>query len=168
MIINEIGKLFPPAVTTVGYVLLILGVLFTLVNPLLGNGLVLIGIFVAFAKKGVEIDPDSRRLRNYTGLFNIKIGEWESMEDFSDIAVLRKRITTTAFSRANRPATTSDDLVHDVCLLDKTHRRKRVIQRLIHEKASIESAIQLAKTLGLTYGAYNPEMSAETRAKRRK
>ena len=167
MIDNKIGKFFPPAVTVVGYIVLVLGVLSILANPLIGIAVALIGAFVAFAQAGVEIDPNSKQLREYTSLFNIKIGSWESMEPYSDMAVLRKRITTTAFSRANRPATTSDDVVFDVCLLDRTHRSKKIVKRLKDEETATQSAAQLAETLGLNYGAYNPEISAETRAKRR-
>lgn len=167
MISNEIGRYFPPAAIVAAYIILILGMLSLFVSPLVGLGMVLIGAAVAFAKKGVEVDPNMKRLRDYTGLFSVKFGSWESMEQYSDTAVLRKRITTTAFSRANRPATTSDDVVYDVCLLDRTHRNKRIVKRLSDEAQAAKSAEQLAQTLGLNYGVYNPEISAETLAKRR-
>jgi hypothetical protein len=166
MIDNKIGKFFPPAVNAVGYIVLVLGVFSILADPFIGIAVALMGAFVAFAQAGVEIDPNSKQLRAYTSLFSIKKGSWESMEPYSDITVLRKRITTTAFSRANRPATTSDDVVYDVCLLDRTHRSKRIIKRLLDEETATKSAAQLAETLGLNYGAYNPEISAATRAKR--
>ena len=102
----------------------------------------------------------------YSGLFGLRMGSWQSLEGFTDIAVLRKRITTTAFSRSTRSGTTSDDVVFDVCLMDSSHRSKQIVDRSSDEALSIQKAKHLAKTLGLNYGAYNPEISASTRAKK--
>jgi hypothetical protein len=166
MIDNEIGKFFPPAATFAGYIFMVLGVLFMFTNPPVGIVGALVGVFAGFARSGAQIDSKSRRFREYTGLFGIKVGKWEAMDGFASVSVVRNRVTTTAFSRANRSATTSDDLFYDVCLLDKTHRNKRVVQRLTDETISVDGATKLAEVLGLEYVPYNPEISEATRARR--
>lgn len=167
MIDNRIGKFFPPAIRTIGYVFLVVGILLMLDNPLLGLALALLGTTIVFIKSGIQIDPENKRLKEYTGLFGLKIGKWKGMEEFTDVSILQKRIVSTAISRANRPATTSDEIVYDVCLLNKSHRKLQVVHRLTDKNKSIEEASQLAKVLNLKYGPYNPEISAATRARRR-
>lgn len=167
MIDNSISNFFPPAVRTVGYVILIAGILLILANPIIGIAITLIGTFVSFAKKGVQIDIGSKRFRDYTGLFGLAYGRWESLEGFTDISVLRKRISTTAYSRSNRSASTSSGIYYDVCLLDKTHRTKRIINRLTNEEESIKNAKELSAILEVDYAAYNPQISAATKARRR-
>lgn len=168
MIDNRIGKFFPPAIRTIGYISLVVGILLTLDTPLIGLGLALLGTTIVFLKSGVQIDPEKKRLKEYTGLFGLKIGKWKGMEEFTDISILQKRIVSTAISRANRPATTSDEIVYDVCLLNKTHRKQQVVHRLTDKNESIEVACQLAKVLDLKHGPYNPEISAATRDRRRR
>ena len=167
MIDNEIDNFFPPAVKSIGYVSMFFGMLFLFASPLIGLGMALGGTVVAFLKSGVQIDKESKRVRDYTGLFHFKMGTWEPMDGFSDITVLRKRITTTAFSRANRPTTTSDEEVFDICLTDKSHRRKRIIQRLENADVASRRAEELGEILQVKYGPYNPEISAATRARRK-
>lgn len=167
MIDNEIGNFFPPAVKSIGYVFMLIGILLLFVSPIIGLVMALAGTIVAFLKSGVQIDKTSNRVRDYSGLFNFKTGSWETMDGFSDIAVLRKRISTTAFSRANRPATTSDEVVFDICLMDNSHRRKRVIERLTDMDAASTRASQLGEMLQFNYGPYNPEISAATQARRK-
>lgn len=167
MIDNEIGSYFPPAVRSFGYILLVVGILGVVINPVLGLILAAVGLAVALLKTGVQIDGHSKKMKAYTGFFNLKFGSWESMDGLTDIGVLRKRITTTAFSRANRPATTSDDTVFDVCLMDSAHRTKRVVQRLADADNATQQAKQLSEQLGLTYATYSPEISAATRARRK-
>lgn len=167
MIDNELGKFFPPATVVVGYIFLVVGLLLTLGNPFIGIGLAAIGTFGAFAKNGIQIKPDEKVFREYTALFGVTIGKWQSIDGFTDIAVLKKRITTTAYSRANRPATTSAEDYLDVCLLDETHRKKQVISRWTSMNLATRNAKELAHKLNLNYGSYNPEISAATRARRR-
>jgi hypothetical protein len=167
MINNEFGKFFPPAAVAIGYIFLLVGLLSTLGNPFIGMALAAIGSIGAFARVGVQIKPDERVFRAYTALFGIATGKWQSMDGFSDIAVLKKRISTTAYSRSDRAATTSAEDYLDVCLLDKSHRKKQVINRCTDMDTAIRNAQELAERLNLNYGAYNPDLSAATIARRR-
>ena len=167
MIDNRISKYFPPALRSIGYLFMGIGVAMAFGSPITGIALALAGAAISFTVSGVQIDPDRGRIRDYTGLFMIKLGKWAPLDGYSDIAVLRKRIKTAAYSRANLSTTTSDEVAFDICLLDKTHRKKRVIERHLNADAAEERAKALARTLGSKYGQYNPEISAATRARRR-
>lgn len=167
MIDNKLGKFFPPVTVVIGYVFLAIGLLLIIGSPFLGIGLALIGTFGAFAKAGVQINANERMFREYTDLFGLKTGKWQSMDGFTDLAVLKKRITTTAHSRTNQSATTSSDEYFDVCLLDKSHRRKQIINRFTEMDMAVHNAQELATKLNLNYGLYNPEISAATKARRR-
>ena len=167
MIDNIFGKFFPPSVVVVGYIFLVAGVLFILENTFIGIGLAVIGTFGAFAKTGVQIDPAKQLFREHTALFSLKFGNWQSLEGYTDVAVLKKSISTRAYSRSNRSATTSSEKYLDVCLLDKSHRKKQTISRWTDKEMAIADAKKLTERLTLNYSRYNPEISTESRAKRR-
>ena len=162
-----VGKFFPPATVFVGYAFLAGGIVLFLGNPLIGGGMALIGSFGAFGRSGFQINPEKRVFREYTALFGLRIETWKSLEGFSDVSVLRKKITTKAFSRTNRSATTSSGTFYEVHLLDSTHLNKHLIIRWTDDELAARDAQQLAATLGFKYGAYDPQISARSKARRR-
>ncbi len=167
MIDNDLGKAFPPAAVVIGYIFVATGLFIAFGNPVLGIGLAAVGAFGAFARTGVQIQPEKKTYREYTALFGVAVGGWKPMEDFADVAVLKKTLTTTAYSRANRPVTTGSNDFFDVCMLDPTHRQKQVIKRLTDKDLAVKEARSLANLLNLRYGPYDPQLSATSKAKRR-
>ena len=167
MIDTNLGKAFPPAAVVIGYIFVATGLFIAFGNPVLGIGLAAVGAFGAFARTGVQIQPEKKTYREYTSLFGVAVGSWKPLEGFADVAVLKKTLKTTAYSRANRPATTGSNDFFDVCMLDPTHRKKQVVHRFTDKDLAVKEGQSLAQILNLRDGPYDPQLSATSKAKRR-
>jgi len=166
---NKLERLFTPAMTVGGYILMALSVLAFLDGGYIGGVLlILAGGFIAFATNGILIDPNTKRTKQYIGYLGLRIGKWKSMEQYCHITILRSRESTTAYSRSNRATTTRAEIFYDVTLLDKTHRQKLGVKRLKGEQPAIASAKELMNILGFDFVKYNPVVSEATRINRRK
>ncbi|MCK5856033.1 MAG: hypothetical protein KAG64_01010 [Bacteroidales bacterium] len=166
---NKLERLFTPSMTVGGYLLMGMslavfyeGVYFA------GLLFILVGGFVSFANNGIQINPDSMMSKQYIGYLGLRLGKWKSMEQYSYITILRSRETTTTFSRSNRATTSNAELFYDITLVDKTHRQKLGIKRVKDEKQTIADAKELVKILGFEFVKYNPEVSEQTRARRKR
>jgi len=150
----------------VGYFLTALG-LFILVflNFIAGFIFLILGLNIAFATSGIQIDPNKRLLRSYYGLFGLRFGKWESLDDYKYLSVLQTRESTSTYSRSNRDITVTD-LWFDICLLNENHRVKLIVKRLKSIEEAIKEIKVLSEAMGFRVVKYNPEVSEATKAKR--
>lgn len=165
---NKFGKSFPQGLVFVGYIFLGIGVLMCLTSPVLGAIIILISAFVCFTFSGMEINTHYKTYKDYTALFGlIKQGKWNSYANYPYVTLLRKNMVTTTHSPGNVASTTSKELVYDITLLDKTHRKKLVIKRMKDNDKALAEAHVLAQQLGVEFAYYNPQISQATRDRRR-
>jgi hypothetical protein len=165
---NKFGKLFPQGLVFAGYIFLGLGVLMCLAVPLLGMVVILISAFICLTFSGMEINTRNKTYKDYTSFFGfIKQGKWNSYANYPYMTILRKNMVTTIHSRGNVASSTSKELVYDITLLDKTHRKKLVIKRMKDKDKTLAEAEVLAQQLGVEYANYNPQISQATRERRR-
>ena len=165
---NKFGKAFPQGLVFAGYIFLGLGVLMCLASPLLGVIVILISALICFTYSGMEINTHNQTYKDYTSFFGfIKQGTWYSYSNYPYVTILRKNMVTTIHSRGNVASTVSKELVYDITLLDKTHRKKLVIKRMKDKDNALAEANVLAQQLGVEYASYNPQISQATRERRR-
>jgi hypothetical protein len=156
---NKLGKAFPPAMAFAGYTFIGIGLFFIIEVSLIGIIIAVIGGIMGFTTTGMLIDPANNKYKNYTSLFGIRFGSWQSFADYPYIAILRSHISTTAFSKANRPATTSKETYYDICLLKEKHLQKLMIKRCRKEEEAIAEVKLLVEKLDKKLTAYKPEIS---------
>ena len=163
---NKLEKFFPTAMSFVGYFLTALG-LFILVNSgfIAGSIFLILGLNIAFATSGIQIDPKKRLLRSYYGLFGLRFGKWKSLDDYKYLSVLQTRESTSTYSRSNRDITVMD-LWFDICLLNENQRNKLIISRLKSSDEAVKELKVLIEAMGFSAVKYNPEVSEATKAKR--
>lgn len=165
---NKFGKSFPQGLVFAAYVFLGLGVLMCLASLVLGVVIILLSAFVCFTFSGMEIDTKNKAYKDYTAFFGfIKQGKWNSYANYPYVTLLRKNMVTTIHSRGNVASTISKELVYDITLLDKTHRKKLVIKRMKDNDKALAEAHVLAQQLGVEFAYYNPQISQATRERRR-
>jgi hypothetical protein len=168
MILYTLGSTFPPSTRTAGYIVFFAGLLAFLFAPIIGLLFMLGGVFVAFAKNKIELDPKKKQYRLFTSIVGIKMGKWLSLEDFPYITILKKREVTTTYSRAsNTPATTGDDTFYGIYLLNKSHRKKLLITRLSTREEATAHLDRLSVELVLTVTKYAPALSAASQKRAR-
>lgn len=174
---HKLGKLFPPAMRITGWVFMAVGLYFFISSIIMAynsfafsaSAFVLIGVFIGLTPHGVLIDLETKKYKKYTNIFGYKQGSWESYERFPYISLLQNTVKTHAFSRSNRQAETSSNLYYEICLLNKTHRKKVVIKRLKDRDIAKEDINKLAEQLDIEICKYSPVLSkaSKTSKKRR-
>ena len=164
---NKFGKSFPQGLVFVGYIFLGIGVLMCVTSPVMGLAIILISAFISFTFSGMEINTYNKSYKDYTLFFGfIKQGKWNSYTNYPYVTILRKNMVTTIHSRGNVASTSTKELVYDITLLDKTHRKKLAIKRMKDKDEALAEAKVLAQKLGVEYADYNPQVSQATRDRR--
>ena len=165
---NKIEKYFPSAMGFVGYFLILLGVFAIYIMSFIPGFIMLfLGLNISFAMTGIQIDPQTRKLRSYYGLFGLRLGKWISLDDYKYLTVMHNRESTSTYSRSNRDITTTE-MWFDVCLLNENHREKLTVKRLKTTEEAVKEVKRLSEELGFEVVKYNPEVSEATRLRRSK
>jgi len=170
----KLGKLFPPAMRTTGWVFLLIGLYFLINSIMIGLisfslvalVIFLLGYFIAITPHGIILDIENKKYKNYTSIFGYKQGTWKSYQDYPFITLIANQENTMAFSRSNRPATTSSNLYHDICLLNKTHLHKLLIKRQKDRVKAVADVKELAKILDLQLAKYQPTLSKSSQKRK--
>ena len=93
MILNyKTGKL-PFNFIILGIMLLFAGVWRMLVLDWIGILFFIIAVLFLFLNSGLIIDSDTRRIKKYTGLFLIKIGEWDDIKSILNLQIIKVKKT---------------------------------------------------------------------------
>ncbi len=167
LIDNNNGKSFSQPLIYVGYTLIIFG-LYTLINAIVPGLIVtLIGIFIGFSSTGLTLNPNTKEFREYTIMFGIRVGKWQSLENYPDLSLLKRTIGYSALSRGQRELSDSDSYI-DICLLSKSHRKKILVKRMQNKEEALIDAKLIAEKMGLNLTAYAPKVSNRSRMNKAK
>lgn len=80
---------------TLGYMLSAIGVWRIIVFDWKGIFFLLLSIFLIFFKSGIIIDTDKKLLRKYNGIFFIKKGEWENINQLTGLQIIESKESQT-------------------------------------------------------------------------
>ena len=86
------GKL-PPNFIFLGAFLLIIGIWRIIVLDWVGIILLVISLLFLFVKSGVLIDTSNKKIESYSGVFSIKIGDWEDIRSLKHLLVVKAKET---------------------------------------------------------------------------
>lgn len=167
MINNKIAKIFPPGLVGLGYVIGVAGIITILQQSPISILLIALAIFMTTSTKGILLDPDKKRFKEYQQIFGVKFGSWESMDEFPDIVILKKNLSskvTTYFTASE--GIISESTVFDICLANKSHHKKIEAARIKNLEKAKELANEYAAKLNKEVKPYNPVISARSRARR--
>ena len=145
-----------------------LGLFAIIPNPILGLALLTGGVFAVCSDQGSDFKPKEKLYRYYIGIFGLHFGRWESYQNYPDMALLSKRMTTSSFSRTNRQ-TDQTETAHELYLLSSDHRKK-ILAFVYKNLATAEGSNPklLAENLGVNYTIYSPKISEQTASKKRR
>lgn len=80
---------------TLGYMLLAIGIWRIIAMDWRGILFLLLSIFLIFFKSGIVIDTDKKLLKKYNGLFFIKKGEWENINQLTGLQIMESKESQT-------------------------------------------------------------------------
>lgn len=163
----RLGNGYPIFVQVIGYIVLLLSIGGTFINPMaLVIGLMVSGV-VSFSSAGVLIDFERHRVRQYTSFFMIRSGKWRSLSDIPYVTVVFAEETSSIASQSNR-TTEIKKVYFSVYLLNQTHRFKILAKHTTKKEEAVKFAEFLAEKLNIEFTVYNPVLSEQTRARRRR
>ena len=162
------GKVFPPAMQVTGFIVLFAGLIAFIFNLLIGLVVILVGAIMAFSTHGFQLDGKKFRCRECYNFLGFKTGDWNRLEDYPDISIRYSIQTSSAFSRAHVEMETGRDQFYSVCLLNSSHRKRLVVQKLKVKEEAENLARELSQKWDKKFTVYNPKISAKTQLRKRK
>ena len=161
MIEYKLGNPNSPKFNLLGYALIVIGVVFLGLSFLnldaLGVGVVglLFGGIVVTSRDGVIVDTNAQLLKGYTSFYGYKYGEWENLRNFGSVSVLTShRVWNFKNMGSKHKDVTGREFL--VCLLGKSHRKKRNLKRFDNQQDALSFANEVSKELNLPIERYQP------------
>lgn len=161
----KLGFLFGPTLRFIGAIMMLGGVLLFIYSYLASMVFLLIGAFLSTTKNHILFDRAKGRYKVYTNYLGLKIGQWESLETFVDVAVLGGQEGYILHSRTNQMHKDVNKVVR-VFLLSKSHRTKLLVGTFQKAQDAEQRALALEEYLGVRYTHYAPEISRATQLKK--
>jgi hypothetical protein len=162
----KLAKTFPKPTIYAGYILILLGLLFFISQPL-SLGISMVGIFTSFSYNGIQIDSKKRLYRSYSNIYGMKFGRWESLDSYRNLSVLRREDVYRAFSYS-MSTMEERSVYYGIFLVNESQNKKVEIQRHGNMKDATNSAQRLSSKLSLELVQYKPKISSRSATKRRR
>jgi hypothetical protein len=134
----------------------LLAIVISFESPIFGLTLLPLCIVVWSSNYGVQINTAEKLYREYGSAYGMKKGEWKSLDSLLFLAVLKNREGMKVYSKSHRSTTNIDDS-YCVYLLNKTHRKKILVQKFDTKDLAIKEANIFAKKLNKEVVSFNPD-----------
>lgn len=176
MIRNRLGATFPLGAIIFGYLLILIALLiaivsgYSLVDLFTGTlqfssgtfvaclVLFLVGIALAWTHDGVFIDVVNQRVKVYTAILGIGLGEWKDLDKYPYLCILpykkNKPMLLPAIFILFEPA--GPDIVHDVYLVSANHYYRIMIKTFKEKERAIQYAKNIEAKIFKDFVKYNP------------
>ncbi len=134
---------------------------------------ILAGSLILFAKEGVEIDANQKKVKEFMQFIG-RYGKWQSIEKYPFITVIKENKTvyygayTGSLSSQWKYSSAKDNDEFEVCLLNKMHYKRIGIYFTKDYFDAKEKCDNLAKILGISYADFNPTRISERKSRSRK
>jgi len=117
---------------------------------------------------GKEFNVKQKKYRNYISIFGLKNGKWKDYSEYIGIVIFSGKGTKESLG-ANIAITHSRRTeIHTVFLVNKEHRKKMKLSSKRNRKRVERLASLVSKNLDIPIVKYNPIISEQTLARRRK
>lgn len=146
---------FPTPSRYLGYLITLIGILGVFSRGFETLFISLIGVGLSFTRLGVLIDNENGKFKEYTSVFWLKIGKWDSLKTYPYLTVLQISEKNTMYSRANVEHS-SRNMVYRITLLNKNHYSKILLKQLNNKELAHKEALNIAETIKVEKVAYSP------------
>ncbi len=163
----QLNHTFPPSMRIAGWVIAVLGVIFAIESFILALPVILLGGFIATAINGITIHVKPKTYNSYTSLFGIRLGKQKTLKGYRFVSIIKRSVSHTTYSRANVPHTSAKENLHEVCLLDHSHRRKLRVGRFTSLEKARVAAKEISLALEMKQVKYQPRLSLKSQLKRK-
>ena len=120
-------------------------------------GLIILGLALGLSFSGVLIDTKNKKIKIYTWILFFKVGFWDTIDDYQDILVLRKKRTFRMGRHGDHGADVSTSQVDfEIFLARKNHIDKVLIARKSNYEKAANIAREIADQLNFEWVKFNP------------
>jgi len=163
---NHLGNVYSFPLRIAGYILILMGLvaISTLgYGVFLGIVFVLAGVYFSLAAYGIDIDVESRSVRQYKSIAGLKFGKYIEYATYNNISIIRKnRKKTSPFMSDNN--TSESPYNFEIYLVSRSHRGKVMLDVLNTREEAEEAASSYATALKATVVDYAPPGKAKKRS----
>ena len=146
---HKLDKPFGETGTTVGYVLLIAGIIASF-NSLFGLTLVILGAFIAFTAKYTIVDTGKKKVKSSDHIFGlIPTGKWIDLTPDMKLGLNKSHKAYRVYSRSNRQL----DIHHNdirIVLYNSEHKSLLDIRKFKDREVATRELEKLSKELKLS------------------
>lgn len=152
----KVAHFFPPITRILGGLIFLIGIIGMVTNGPQVIFIPLIGAAIIFSSKGIWIDIQRNKLKEYNSFFFIKFGKWQNLEHFPHITVLEITEKTSVSNHTTLVSASSRKMVYRITLLSKDHYQKLLLQQLNNKERAHQETEKLADLLSLEKVIFSP------------
>lgn len=116
---------------------------------LIGGVFAFIGLFIAGTFSGTLIDGEEKKIKDYTSILGIKLGEWETLPKIGAIKLLKKTIKQSDTPNGISPTLSGKVTYFVISLIPEGEEKSNYTFTYSHEKKANKQAQLLAQELGI-------------------
>jgi hypothetical protein len=118
-----------------------------------------------FLHEGSQVDPENGMVRQYFSFWGIKIGKWQSLDEYKFICLLRStKGQTTGYNRVVPSMQIHERFaLYEICLLNESHHKRLLMARFKTREAADAELEKLSVFTVKPVVAYNPVRSVKRR-----
>jgi len=148
----------------VGILTIILGVSYFFIFGII---LIVLGVIVNTAYYGIEINKNTHKFREFTNILGLTFGQFNNISDYVYVSTIQAQHGYKIYGSSNISTSVSEKK-YDVCLFDKTFRKKAIMKICDTVNEASEFANKISQETGLELSKYNPPISDSTLNRRTK
>lgn len=124
--------------------------------------------FALTSRQGVQISYQGAYLKEYNSVFGLRNGKWISTHGLPDICVLKLGMKQTLGQYySGTPTLERDVSINEVYLMSANHRKRILVKKCKNKAEAVKFAEGLAAKMKKNFVPFNPQISEQTKARRR-
>lgn len=167
IITNHEGNVYNFPIRIVGFLIALIGlVAITFLEPatvIAGTAFVFIGLYFALLAFGIDIDVDTRSVRQYKSLAGMKFGRFIEYTTYNNICIIRKNKKKKGGFKQEEDSGGPSPFVYEIHLLSRSHRGKVLLEKVYNREEAEEAAKEYARAMRCSIVEYNPPGKAKKR-----
>ena len=153
----KLGKEYPLGFTLWGVLIVVFGFGLMLDWILWGMIPIMLGLGMVMSYSGVQLDPQARKVKDYTWTWFMKLGKWQSLKGYNDVIVLRSKKTFSFGMHGGYGASMEASQVdYEVFIVNGNHFSRILICRKRNQDAAYREARTIATKMDCELVRYNP------------
>lgn len=121
-----------------------------------GGIFMLLSLLVITARSGLQINLKEKKIRDYVRIFGFYTGKWKDLGAYPYITIISRDTLQTVYPIVSLGFNVKDKQC-EICLLDSTHRKKILLERVKQMEIAKQRLLFYTENLGVEDVQFNPQ-----------